>query len=101
MIKNINDNDILKKDLVYQIYLYPQNRVVVATDIGLAENYLVYIKKVNNSSIDNKNKEFKKYSDLSRSKLKNDLYKTYETYLRKKYKIDINYSALDNVKNYF
>ena len=101
MLKNINDNDILKKDLVYQIYLYPQNRVVVATDIGLAENYLVYIKKVNNSSIDNKNKEFKKYSDLSRSKLKNDLYKTYETYLRKKYKIDINYSALDNVKNYF
>ena len=100
-IKNIEDNLNLKKDLVNQIYLYPQNKIIVATDIGLNENYLVYIEKINNSSIDKNNKNYQKYSDLSKAKLKNDLYATYETYLRKKYKIDINYSALDKVKNYF
>ena len=30
-----------------------------------------------------------------------DLYNTYDTYLRKKYKVKINYNALDNIKNYF
>ena len=101
ILQSVNDEKVLKKDLVKQIYLYPQNKVIVATDIGLTESYLVYIKKINNVSIDEKNKEYKKYYDLSKAILKNDLYKTYETYLRKKYKIDINYSALDNVKNYF
>ena len=100
-LKNISDDNVLKKDLVNQIYLYPQNRVIVATDIGLNENYLVYIEKINNALIDKNNKEYQKYSNLSKAGLKNDLYGTYETYLRKKYKIDINYSALDNVKNYF
>ena len=30
-----------------------------------------------------------------------DLYNTYDNYLKKNYKIDINYQALNKVKNYF
>ena len=30
-----------------------------------------------------------------------DLYNTYDNYLSKRYKIDINYQAVDTIKNYF
>jgi len=31
----------------------------------------------------------------------NDLYNTFDNYIRNKYEIDINYEALKTVKNYF
>ena len=100
-IKNRNDEENLKKDLVNQIYLYPHNKVIIATDIGLIESYLVYIKKIKNITINTDSKEYKEYSDISKSRIKNELYKTYDAYLKSKYKVKINYNALDSVKNYF
>ena len=58
-------------------------------------------KKISNVKISNDSKEFEKYLSLSRSRIVNDLYNTYDDYLKKKYKIDINYQGLDLVKNYF
>ena len=46
-------------------------------------------------------KEYKKYSDLSKIKISNRLFNTYDYYVKNKYKIDINYKALGVVKNYF
>ena len=37
---------------------------------------------------------------LSRDKIVSELYNTYDSYLKNKYKIDINYKALDSIKNY-
>ena len=34
-------------------------------------------------------------------KITNELYNTYDNYIKKRYKIDINYQALDLVKNSF
>ena len=75
--------------------------MVVIADIGLLESYLVYIKSVNNKFIDKSFEDYQKYLDLSKSKITRDLYNTYDSYLKKKYKIDINYQALDIVKNRF
>ena len=50
----------------------------------------------------NKNsKEFEEYSEITKAKFTNNIYNTYDTYLKKKYKIDINYQALDSIKNNF
>ena len=81
--------------------MYPHNKVIIAADIGLVESYLVYIKKVKNTSINTDSNVYKEYYDMSKSRIRNELYKTYDTYLKNKYKVKINYSVLDNVKNYF
>ena len=100
-ITNLNDNSLLKEELVKQIYSFSENDVVVIADIGLLETYLVYIKSVNNKFIDKNFEDYQKYLDLSKSKITRDLYNTYDSYLKNKYKIDINYIALESVKNNF
>ncbi len=96
-----NDDKILKQELVKQIYAFSENRVIVVTDIGLSENFLIYIDKINNESIDRKSEDYNKYFNLSKIKMVSNLYKTYDTYLKNKYEININHKALDAVKNYF
>ena len=54
-----------------------------------------------NVSIDENSEEYQKYLNISKIKIVNELYKTYDNLLKKRYKIDINYQALDTVKNYF
>ena len=104
IIKNIkfenqNDDKILKKELVSQIYSYPEKKVIVIVDIGLSENFLVYINKIDNVSINKNAENYDKYLNLSNVKITNDMYNTYDYWLKKKYKIDINYQALEEVKN--
>ena len=71
------------------------------TDISLSENLLIYIDKIEHVTIKENSDEYQKYLDLSKIKIKNELYNTYDNYIKKRYKIDINYQALDSVKNYF
>jgi len=65
------------------------------------ENFLIYIDKIENVSIDENSEKYKKYFDLSKDKITDDLYNTYNSYLENKYKININYQTLDKTKNYF
>ena len=100
-LKNRNDNDILKQELIDQIYTFPEKRVMLVTDVEFVENFLIYIDKVENVYIDEKSENYKKYFDLSKNKISDDLYNTYNSYLEKKYEININYQALSKTKNYF
>ena len=96
-----NDISTLKKELVNQIYAIPEKKINLVNDIGLTENYLIYIDMIENVSIDEKSDEYEKYLDLSKTKITNRLFNTYDNFIKEKYKIDINYKALNTVKNYF
>ena len=98
---NQNDNKILKEELVRKIYTIPEKKIIVMHNIGMTESFLIYIDKIENVTIDEKSDSYKKYLRLSRVKLSNELFNTYDSYIRKKYKIDINYKTLNTVKNYF
>ena len=98
---NQNDNKILKEELVSRIYTIPEKKIIVMHNIGMTERFLIYIDKIENVTIDEKSDSYKKYLRLSRVKLSNELFNTYDSYIRKKYKIDINYKTLNTVKNYF
>ena len=98
-IKNQNDTKILKQELIEQIYAFPEKKIIVVADISLQESYLVYIDKIEKASIEKNTEDYKKYFNLSKTIIATNLYNTYDSYLRKKYKIDINYNALDSVKN--
>ena len=73
----------------------------MVSDINFTENFLVYIDKIENVNIKDNSDKYREYLDLSKIKITNDLYNTYDNYIRKRYKIDINYQALDIVKNRF
>ena len=96
-----NDNKTFKAGIIEQIYSFPEKKVIVVNDIGLVENYLVYVNEIENKNIDEKSDEYIKYQGLSKIKITSDLYNTYDNYIKKRYKIDINYKAVDTVKNYF
>ena len=98
-LTNKNDDKILKKEIVKQIYGFPEKKVIIVNDIGLSENYLIYINKIKNVTIDNNSEEYQTYYTMSKNQTVNELYNTYESYIQKKYKVDINYQAVDTIKN--
>ena len=100
-LKNRNDDKMLKKEVVEQVYSFAEKKIIVVNEIGFSENYLIYIDKIENVTIDKNSEEYQNYLNLSKTKIARDLYNTYDNYLGKRYKIDINYQAVDTIKNYF
>ena len=100
-LENQNDNTVLKKDLISHIYSFPEKKIIVVNDMSFSENFLIYIDKIENVTIKENSDEYQKYLDLSKIKITGELYNTYDNYIRKRYKIDINYQTLDEVKNRF
>jgi len=98
---NANDDKVLEKEVVNQIYSFSEKKIIIVNDLSFTKNYLVRIDKINNVKINTNSEDYKEYSDLSRGKIVRDLYNTYDNYLKNKYKIEINYQALSIVKNYF
>ena len=101
IFQNINDDKRLNKELVLQIYNSPSKSIIPVHNIELTNNYLVYINKIENVTIKSKSDDYEKYLNLSKVRIASRLFNTYDNYIKKKYKIDINYRALDTVKNYF
>ena len=100
-LENHNDDNVLKQELINQIYTFTEKEVIVVADINFVENFLIYIDKIENVSINESSENYKKFLDLSKDKIADDLYNTYNSYLEKKYKININYKTLNSAKNNF
>ena len=96
-LKNQNDDEILKQELINQVYAYPEKMIIVVADISLRENFLIYIDKIESVSIDQNPDNYKEYFDSSQARMINSLYNTYDSYLKNKYEININYKALDSI----
>ena len=100
-MESINDTRILNVGIVNQIYYFPENKVSASYNIQLTENFLVYVDKIINVSIDINSDEYEKYFKLSKISMTNELFNTYDKYIKEKYKIDINHKALKTIKDYF
>ena len=101
LLNSQNDNKILDKEIVQQIYNSAEKKVFIVSDLGFSENYLIYINKIEKVAIKDNDKDYQKYLNLSKANIRSNLYNAYDNYIKKRYKIDINYQALDTVKNYF
>ena len=88
-LENRNDDNVLKQELINQIYAFSEKKVIVAADIEFSENFLIYIDKIENVSIDDNSENYKKFFNLSKTNITNDLYNTYNSYLESKYEINI------------
>ena len=101
ILENLNDNKILKEQIINQVYAYPEKRIILAHNIEFTENFLIYIDKIIDVSINENSNDYEKYFKLSKIAMTNGIFNTYDNYIKKKYEIDINYKALAIVKNYF
>tara|TARA_B100000029_G_scaffold371550_1_gene365501 strand:+ start:1336 stop:2784 length:1449 start_codon:yes stop_codon:yes gene_type:complete len=98
-IENLNDNKTLENDLIKHIYDFPEKNIIAVNDINLSQSYLIYIDKIENVTLKEDAGEYEKYLSLSKGKITNALYNTYDNYIKNKYEIDVNYQTLDIVKN--
>ena len=79
----------------------PEKKMYVFSDSDLNENLLIYVDKIEHVSIDQNSEEYDKYFLQTNAKIINNIYNIYDSYMNKKYDVDINYNAADKVKNYF
>ena len=100
-IKDLNDDSYLKVDLVGQIYLVPEDKVIVVSDIGLEEVFLVHVESVKNRSIKKNSKDYDKYYKLAKTQTASSLFNSYDKHLKNKYEININYKALEQISSSF
>jgi len=100
-LENQNDNKILSQDIINQVFATAKNDIIVASESLRSKNFLIYIDKIDNVKINEDTEDIEKYTNLAKFKIITNLYNTYDSYIKKRYDIEINYQALDIVKNYF
>ena len=100
-LENINDTKILKDSIVNQIYNFPEKKVSASYNIQLTENFLVYVDKIVDVSLDENSDQYEKYFKLAKISITNELFNTYDKHIKDKYKIHINYKSLKTIKDYF
>tara|TARA_Y100000590_G_scaffold112990_1_gene128855 strand:- start:7127 stop:8581 length:1455 start_codon:yes stop_codon:yes gene_type:complete len=101
IIKDKNDVKLLKKELIDQVYSTPEKKISLVTDMTLTESYLIYVDKVLHKKIEESSKEYEKYKKITKLRIINDLYSSYDSFLKNKYEVDINYKSLNRVKNFY
>ena len=82
-------------------YNFPEKKVSASYNIQLTENFLVFVDKIIDVTADENSEEYKKYFNLSKISITNELFNSYDKYIKEKYEIDINYKALKSIKDYF
>ena len=96
------DNKKFEINAVKSLYSLPVNSFTLVND---EQNniYLAKIKNIQNELINNNNDQllFKEYRNKQNSNMKNNILKTYDLYLNKKYDVVLNQKTIERVKNFF
>ena len=97
-IASINDTDFFDSNSIKMIYSLPKNSFIIVNDKG---NNL-YLAKISDIITDNLNQddENKNYTTKTNSNIINDIYKSYDNLVTKKYKVKIFNNSIDRVKEY-
>jgi len=94
------DNKKFDINAVKTLYSLPINSFTLIND-DQKNIYLAKIKNYQNETIDNNPNELNTYTYKQNSNMKNDMLKTYDLYLNKKYDVVINQKTVERVKNFY
>ena len=99
LITSINDTDFFDANSIKMIYSLPKKSFIIVNDKG---NNL-YLAKISDIITDNLNQvdENNNYTKKTNSNIINDIYKSYDNLVTKKYKVKIFNNSIDRVKEYF
>ena len=100
-IKGLKDNKIFTENLIRKIFLLSDKSFSLVADTSSNEIFLIYIKKTIFKDIKLKEKEIQKYKSRTKLLFANEVFSKYDNSLNTKYKVDINQSAVDRIKNSF
>ena len=50
-----------------------KKKIIVISDFGFSKNYLIFIDKIENVTIDESSEEYQKYLDLTKSKIVSEI----------------------------
>ena len=95
-INSIKDNNIFDINSVELIYSMPINSFLLVAN----DKEEIYVLKILNAS-DNLEFNEKELFLKTKDKIKNEIYSSYDQFLNKNYKVEINYNTLERTKNYF
>ena len=99
-LNSIRDNKKFEINSVQMLYSLPLNSFTLINDED--ENiYLAKIKNYDDIKSQSDLKDFDQLLNKENTKIRNDILKSYDFFLNKKYNVDINQIAIDNVKNLF
>ena len=94
------DNKKFEINAVKTLYSLPMNSFTLIND---EQNniYLAKIIRAQIETINNNNDQLQEYKNKQNSNIKNDMLKTYDLYLNKKYDVVLNQKTIERVKNFF
>ena len=99
-VNSIEDDSLFNINSIKLLYNLPSNSFTLINDdnnnIFLAKILNFEVKKFNNNEVSNK-----EYLENQTTYNRNTILKSYDVFLNKKYKVDLNQQTIDRVKNYF
>ena len=99
-LNSIKDNKKFNIDSVKILYSLPENSFTLIND-DEKNIYLAKVKGFMKDPIKKDNEKNDEYLNKQNSNIKNTMLKSYDIYLNKKYKVDLNQKTLERVKNFF
>ncbi len=99
-LNSIKDNKVFEINSVQMLYSLPLNSFTLVND----ENdniYLAKIKDYDDIKFQMDTENYEQFSKKENTKIRNEILKSYDLFLNKKYNVNINQIAIDNVKNLF
>ena len=99
-LSSISDNSKFTENSVKLIYSMPEKSFTLVND---KDNniYLVKIDVINYQDISKNSEEFSTFKNKGGTKLREQLYSSYDLFLDEKYNVKINQKTVERVKNYF
>ena len=73
----------------------------IVDEIEKNKTFLIWVKEIQKPSLDKTSDEYDKYYHITVTSLQNNIYPSFDHYINQKYNVEINYQALDRLKNYF
>jgi hypothetical protein len=99
-ISSIKDTSKFTRDSVNLLYSMGKNSYSLVSD-EKNNIYLVKIKNIFENSLSKNAKEIVEFANQTNTKIRDNLYNSYDLLLNEKYKIKINEKTLDRMKKYF
>ncbi len=100
IFNSIKDNKKFEINSVEILYTMPMDTFTLIND-DKDQIYIAQIKKYMDLEIDKKSKDYKLFKNKENSQMRNSILKSYDFLLNNKYKVDINQTAINSVRNLF
>jgi len=100
-INSISDDNFFSTKSNKQIFGLSEKSFTLVNEIEKNKTFLVWIKEIQKRNLHKTSDEYNKYYYETIIGLKNNIYSSFDHYIKQKYKVEVNYKTLERLKNYF